>query len=179
MTVWKLPTKIRIIIVHTTTKTKRDLRLLCLFHRYCVSLFLALVSLEKGLFGCNTIEHKKQHVKEHVDFHLSSVLVGHSTETYVRVKACVAPSPTLITAALCATAQKKLGFIVCVKTATKTFLLKAIWQTLMPSKGLYAGLSTMIAGAMLIAYVWADCVRRYFIASAGNLTQGDPTIRVR
>ena len=55
----------------------------------------------------------------------------------------------------------------------------ALQQTLMPSKGLYAGLTCMIAGATLMAYFWANRARCYFVASAGNMSQGDPTVRLR
>ena len=75
--------------------------------------------------------------------------------------------------------KQRMGFIGVVKTATKRFPLGPLQDTVLPSKGQYTGMATCIDNATLMAYVWSDRNRRYFIATAGSMAQGQPYQRIR
>ena len=72
-----------------------------------------------------------------------------------------------------------MGFIGVVKTATKRFPMEPLQETILLSKGQYTGMSTCIDNATIMAFVWSDRNRRYFIATAGSMAQGQPHQRIR
>ena len=75
--------------------------------------------------------------------------------------------------------KNRLGFIGVVKQATKYFPIEPLSRTIMPHKGQYAGMSTIVDNHTIMSYVWSDRDRRYFVASAGSLAAGKPYTRVR
>ena len=75
--------------------------------------------------------------------------------------------------------KRRLGFIGVVKTATKRFPMEPLQDTVLPSRGQYTGMATSVDNATLMAYVWSDRDRRYFIATAGSMVQGQLYQRIR
>jgi Transposase IS4 len=80
----------------------------------------------------------------------------------------------------------KLGwrFIGVVKTATKRFPKDYLEKILLPERGMFAGLSARPAEEDeleidLLAFVYCDRNRHYFISSCSNLTAGTPISRQR
>jgi Transposase IS4 len=82
-----------------------------------------------------------------------------------------------------AVAMYKLGwrFIGVVKTATKLFPQKYLQQIVLPERGMCAGLTTRHEeeelDVDLLAFVYCDRDRHYFISSCSNLTAGSPISR--
>jgi Transposase IS4 len=80
-------------------------------------------------------------------------------------------------------AMYKLGwrFIGVVKTATKLFPQKFLQAIVLPERGMCAGLTTRHEDAELavdlMAFVYCDRDRHYFISSCSNLTAGSPISR--
>ena len=76
-------------------------------------------------------------------------------------------------------AKRNLGYVGVVKTATKRFPMKPLQETLLPVRGQYTGMTTVIDGTTHMAYVWSDRDRRYFISTVGSMAQGQPYRRIR
>jgi Transposase IS4 len=74
-----------------------------------------------------------------------------------------------------------LRFIGVVKTATKFFPMAYLSQLELQVRGDRQGLITRDSNGCpsLLAFVWMDRDRRYFIASGGSLDEGSPCIRER
>ena len=75
--------------------------------------------------------------------------------------------------------KHRLGYIGVVKTATKRFPMQPLQDTILPVRGQYTGMSTVIDGTTYMAYVWSDRDRRYFVSTAGSMAQGQPYRRIR
>lgn len=83
---------------------------------------------------------------------------------------------------MCAGELKKLGmrFIGVVKTATRKFPMQWLSQVEMSNRGNQKGLIMKNEGdgtTELLAFVWMDRDRRYFIANTSSLTDGVPFVR--
>ena len=72
-----------------------------------------------------------------------------------------------------------LGYIGVVKNATKYFPMAALQRVILPRKGNFVGMTTKADGTTIASYVWCDRKRRYFVASAGSLADGEPWTRIR
>jgi hypothetical protein len=74
-----------------------------------------------------------------------------------------------------------LGFIGVVKTATKRFPMQYLSRLEMQNRGERKGLVTKNANGdpAMIAFVWMDRDRRYFIATSSSLEEGIPYVRDR
>ena len=66
-----------------------------------------------------------------------------------------------------------------VKQATKYFPMEPLQRVIMPHKGNYIGMMTRVENTDIAAYAWRDRERRYFVASAGSLAEGQPYERIR
>ena len=75
----------------------------------------------------------------------------------------------------------ELRLIVVVKTATKKFPMKYLSEIEMQSRGERSGLvmNGNEGGPSLLAFVWMDRDRRYFISSASSLEEGLSYNRIR
>ena len=83
----------------------------------------------------------------------------------------------------CALALKNMGlrFIGVVKTATKGYPQQYLSTVELPAKGDYKGVLNIdpMTGYTLLAFVWVDRERRYFISNCCSLAQGSPYSRIR
>ena len=83
----------------------------------------------------------------------------------------------------CALALKGMGlrFIGVVKTATKEFPQTYLSTVELPQKGDYKGVLCIhpTTGYKLLAFVWVDRERRYFISNCCSLSPGEPYTRTR
>ena len=73
-----------------------------------------------------------------------------------------------------------LRFIGVVKTATKEFPQQFLSTVELAQKGDYKGVVSIdpVTNYTLLAFVWVDRERRYFISNCSSLSQGNPFIRV-
>jgi Transposase IS4 len=75
--------------------------------------------------------------------------------------------------------SKHFRFIGVVKTATRQYP-KAYLSTIeMPNRGAVSGLIRSTDGPELLAFVYCDRDRHYFISTCSNIAGGDPIQRVR
>ena len=83
--------------------------------------------------------------------------------------------------AACTLDERGMGFIGVVKTATKKFPMGYLSNLEMEERGDWHGVVTRGANDVttLMAFVWMDRDRRYFIASASSLQAGLPHVRTR
>jgi hypothetical protein len=83
--------------------------------------------------------------------------------------------------AACTLDERGMGFIGVVKTATKRFPITYLSNLEMQERGDRHGVVTRGANGVttLMAFVWMDRDRRYFIASASSLQAGLPHVRSR
>ena len=73
-----------------------------------------------------------------------------------------------------------LGFVGCVKTATKLFPHKTLKEVPLPGgRGDFFGMMTLDQGVELLAFTWCDRNRRSFISTAGSLAKADEQERFR
>ena len=74
-----------------------------------------------------------------------------------------------------------LRFIGVVKTATREFPQQYLSTVELPAKGDYKGVLNIdpTNGYTLLAFVWVDRERRYFISNCCSLAQGSPYTRIR
>ena len=73
----------------------------------------------------------------------------------------------------------KLGYIGVVKQATKYYPMEPFQRTILPEKGQYVGMTTTVDNATIMAYVWSDRDRRFFVSTAGSMEEGAPYERIR
>ena len=73
-----------------------------------------------------------------------------------------------------------IRFIGVVKTATKEFPQQFLSIVELAQKGDYKGVVSIdpVTNYTLLAFVWVDRERRYFISNCSSLSQGNPFIRV-
>ena len=64
-----------------------------------------------------------------------------------------------------------LGFVGCVKTATKSFPKEKLKEIQLGGKGDYFGMVVMKDNVELLAFTWCDQERQSFIATAGSLAK--------
>ena len=83
--------------------------------------------------------------------------------------------------AACTLDERGMGFIGVVKTATRKFPMAYLSNLEMQERGDRHGVVTRGANGVttLMAFVWMDRDRRYFIASASSLQAGLPHVRTR
>jgi len=72
-----------------------------------------------------------------------------------------------------------LCFIGVVKTATRGYPMTYLSQIELQNCGDYEGIVTTFEGSDILAFVWMDRTRRYFILTAGSLGRGTPYTRER
>ena len=70
--------------------------------------------------------------------------------------------------------QLGMGFISCVKIATKLFPVETLKLVHLPnSHSNYFSIMVMKEGVELLAFTWCDCDRHSFIATSGSLAKAD------
>lgn len=83
----------------------------------------------------------------------------------------------------CAIAMKEMGlrFIGVVKTATRDYPMRYLSTVELPQKGDYKGVVNidLTTGYKLLAFVWVDRERRYFISNCSSIAPGSPYTRTR
>ena len=72
-----------------------------------------------------------------------------------------------------------LGFVGCVKTATKSFPNDTLKRVQLAGRGDYFGMMTLHQGIEMLAFTWCDRDRRTFISTAGSLAKADEQERFR
>ena len=76
--------------------------------------------------------------------------------------------------------EKDLKFTSVVKTATKKYPMKHLFQLEIGEKGEHVTLvSKRVAGPHLMSVIWVDRDRKYFISSARTTNGGTPIYRER
>jgi Transposase IS4 len=77
--------------------------------------------------------------------------------------------------------KMQLRFIGVVKTATRKYPMHYLSNLVLYERGARHGVVAKDAdgNVNMLAFVWMDRDRRYFIASAGSLAEGEPNVRTR